>query len=50
MKYVIMFKRRFPPAMGNDLKLNYKRVKRRKGKEKKKQGFGGFWALPVGFC
>lgn len=29
-----MFKRRFSPAMGKDLKLNYKIFKRREGKEK----------------
>lgn len=36
-----MFKRRFPPAMGNDLKLNYKIFKRREGKEKENRALEG---------
>lgn len=36
-----MFKRRFPPAMGHDLKLNYKIFKRREGKENENGVFEG---------
>ena len=39
LTFVIMFKRRFPPAMGNDLQLNYK--KRREGKDKEHRALEG---------